>query len=325
MFGLFTKKPSELPKGKAAPPPKALASVKASVPSKSTSASKGIPKQSNIPTKTIPALKAKQKSVVSKKPTPVTKPPQKSSSDEGDSESSKSAPRDPNSVPRKRPPGPPPCNSLAEVVAETERVPVPLEEDALMARRDSMVRTDPISKGLPFDEIRTRIPPLHPSIIPRSPRAEDASPLISALIDDPVRVGELHHVDQIIETRQFIDAMRKSLTHSPKKSPSTTNMFKQRRLNPRPISPMQENVTSVAFLPAPHRICVYCGLYLHACVCPTSPVRKNLVLPRPLDKRKSPNLSSPGSEDEGTINSIYVSKVSLVNSDRLTKESSLIN
>ena len=233
---------------------------------------------------------------------------------------------DPNASPRQRAPGRAPCASAAELRKEMEAgddVEGELEEDAVLARRDHIVQAMASPHFMPFTDVRKPLSRLHPSVIPRKRGGEpidatrdtvEVPVLADEVMEDPSAVGHLHGIDKVIQSRKFIQAMRESLKH-PIKSPKgpLPRISENGRLvaDGQAISPMQENITSVSFLPAPFAVCQVCGLYEHSCICRAVPTTKRVVPRRALSpvesSRSDDSEDSDNSDGEGPIGSISVS------------------
>lgn len=215
-------------------------------------------------------------------------------------------PKDPNASPRQRPPGKPPVSSVKELRGETD-VPAERDDEIMILKSELIVKSNPPTPLMPFLVPRKPQTRLHPSVTPRSEglRSEETA-LISDLVDDPLRMKELSGVDKIIQSRQFIDAMRKSLALSKQevKVHAKVNRSPMPSLvGDRPISPVHDNITTVAFLPLPYDMCRNCGFYKQACVCSSrrnhSPLQKlRRGLQRVVDKIDSP-ASVPSDDGNG--------------------------
>jgi len=219
-------------------------------------------------------------------------------------------PRDPNASPRQRPPGKPPVSSSQELRNETN-VPTERDDELIVLKRDLIVNAVHPTPLMPFTTARKPITRLHPSVTPRQEGlSTEETALISDLVDDPISRRELSGVDKIIHSRQFIDAMRKSLErpkHQGDNLPRSERFSLPVPSGDRPISPVHENISTVAFLPLPYDMCRRCGLYQHSCVCsgilqisPALKLRRGLQ--RSVDKVDSPD--SVPSDDENTLESI---------------------
>ena len=182
------------------------------------------------------------------------------------------------SQPRQRVPGKPPCTSAEDLRKEmTKAKPVIDEKDeaVLLARRDMVVNSQPGPKSMEFNQVRPLPVRIHPTVAPRQHEGDPRnSALISDVVDDPGVVTRQSGVDKVFQSRQFIEAMRRSVSNAKAvvKAPPVSRYIQP--VSPdRPISPVQENTSTVAFLPAPSAICQNCGLYRSACFCET--VRKH--------------------------------------------------
>lgn len=242
---------------------------------------------------------------------------------------------DPNATPRKRPPGPPLCMSSADLFKEAAMTRLVRDEDAMMFRRENILHVEPISNGLEFTQLRKPSMKQHPRVLPRQVNGagEDSLPGITSLMsevsDDPFTVQEAHGIDKVIQSRQFILAMRMSLKvpDSPKKVSAKPPPPLQAPTGPiRPISPQQEHITTVSFLPTPFAVCETCGLYSHSCVCAIPPRRSRKIPVNPLDKRKHHlRARTPASDDEGEINPIFRNPAPRTGSDRFSDDGGDLN
>lgn len=215
-------------------------------------------------------------------------------------------PRDPNASPRQRPPGKPPAASAQELRNDSS-VPAEKDDELVLIKRDLIVKSTAATPLMPFTLARKPITRLHPSVMPRHEglSSEDTA-LISDVVEDPDFRKEATGVDKIIQSRQFIEAMRKSLEQSKAQINLSTNSPRLPFHAPggdRPISPMQENISSVAFLPLPYEMCRTCGFYRHSCVCSSGRVPSQAQtlrrgLQRVVDRIDSP-ASVPSDEGEG--------------------------
>lgn len=255
--------------------------------------------------------------------------------DGADDESDEAPKVDPNATPRKRPPGPPPCMSSADLFKDAAMTGSARDEDAMMFRRENILNVEPISKGLEFTQLRKPSMKQHPRVLPRQVNGagEDSLPGITSLMsevsDDPFSVQEAHGIDKVMQSRQFILAMRMSLKvpDSPKKVSAKPPPPLKAPTGPiRPISPQQENITTVSFLPTPFSVCDTCGLYSHSCVCAIPPRRSRKIPVNPLDKRKQHlRARTPASDDEGEINPIFRNTAPRTGSDRFSDDGGDVN
>lgn len=175
------------------------------------------------------------------------------------------------SGPRKRPPGKPPCTSAEDLRRESKVTPVAeeQEETLLVTKRDMFVNGPTVMKAIPFNELRQPSATLHPSVRPRqSPTDPRNTAIVSEIVDDPTLVTAGRGIDKVLESRQFIEAMKRNLGHG-KTRPRVESTFVNPVVPDAPISPSQDHISTVAFLPSPTKACRRCGLYETACICET--------------------------------------------------------
>jgi hypothetical protein len=178
--------------------------------------------------------------------------------------------------PRQRAPGKPPCASVEELRKEMEQgkaVPVDRDESVLIAKRDSLLKTHPGSRIMEFNELRPLSVKVHPSVAPRQ-MADDPrnTSIMSEIVGDPGLISKQSGVEKVFQSRQFIEAMRRSVNSS-KTNSENRPIADSRYLKPiapdRPLSPMQDHISTITFLPTPAAVCQKCGLYLSSCLCET--------------------------------------------------------
>ena len=176
------------------------------------------------------------------------------------------------SLPRQRAPGKPPLASAEDLRKEMESskfVPYEKDESVLLARRDHVVNSLPGKHQMEFNDLRPLPVQVHPSVAPRQTVDDPRNTaILSEIVEDPGLVTAGNAVDKVLQSRQFIEAMRRSVDSS--KAAAENVKSSKIPVGPRrPISPMQDNISSVMFLPSPSGVCETCGLYISSCICTT--------------------------------------------------------
>lgn len=176
------------------------------------------------------------------------------------------------SLPRQRAPGKPPLASAEDLRKEMESsksVPYEKDESVLLAKRDHVVNSLPGKRHMEFNDLRPLPVQVHPSVAPRQTVDDPRNTaILSEIVQDPGLVTAGNAVDKVLQSRQFIEAMRRSVDSS--KSAVENVKSSKMPIGPRrPISPMQDNISSVMFLPSPSGVCETCGLYTSSCICAT--------------------------------------------------------
>lgn len=187
------------------------------------------------------------------------------------------------SQPRKRVPGKPPCTSAEEVRNESMKIIDQKEEISLIAKRDLIVNAKNSARVLEFSEVRPLGSRMHPSVTRRQMENDPRNTsMISEVALDPGLVTRGSFVDKVVESRQFVDVMKRSVNVARTRMvdiPSSSSRYLEPVEPDRPISPMQDNLATISFLPPTEGICEACGLYSQSCICET--VKRITPYPRP--------------------------------------------
>jgi hypothetical protein len=223
-------------------------------------------------------------------------------------------------APRQRPAGKPPLASaedLRKEMAQAKTAACEKDESVLVAKRDLLVNAHPGNRQMEFNELRPLAVRVHPSVAPRQTEDDPRNTaILSDIVEDPGLVTQASGVEKVFQSRQFIEAMRRSVNSS--KAGVENGKSPDRYIKPvvpdRPISPMQDNISSVMFLPSPSGICETCGLYTTSCICATVQrvSRNNAPNRNMLDRllaRMNPPRDDPDDE-RATTNSIKSMNVS---------------
>lgn len=225
------------------------------------------------------------------------------------------------SKPRERAPGKPPVTSAEDLRKENEKIAEERDIATLIARRDDVVNVKPGQRVMEFNELRPSPVRIHPSVVPRQDGDDPRNTaILSHIVSDPLLVTKNSGVDKVMQSRQFIDAMKRSVRSSRVRI-DELSLSSSRYVQPvepdRAISPMHDNISTIAFLPSPSNICETCGLYSTACICETvkrmtriQPPNRN-ILDRLLARMPGQDQGDP--DDEGTtthsIKSVKVASI----------------
>ena len=226
------------------------------------------------------------------------------------------------SKPRERAPGKPPVTSAEDLRKENQKITEEKDISSLVARRDNVVNFKPGQRIMEFNDLRPLPVRIHPSVAPRQDGDDPRNTaILSHIVSDPLLVTKNSGVDKVMQSRQFIDAMKRSVRSSRMRI-DDLSLSSSRYVQPvepdRPISPMHDNISTVAFLPSPSSLCETCGLYVNACICETvkrmtrmQPPNRN-ILDRLLARMPGQDREDP--DDEGTtthsIKSVKVTSIS---------------
>ena len=212
------------------------------------------------------------------------------------------------SQPRKRVPGKPPCTSAEELRKESMKIIDQKEETSLIAKRDLIVNAKNSSRVLEFSQVRPLGSLMHPSVTRRQMENDPRNTtMISEVALDPGLVTRGSYVDKVIESRQFVDVMKRSVNVARTRMediPSSSSRYLEPVEPDRPISPMQDNLATISFLPPTEGICEACGLYSQSCICET--VKRITPYQRPnwntLDRllARVSNMNADDPDDERT-------------------------
>ena len=175
----------------------------------------------------------------------------------------------------------PVLNTAADLRKAMENIRIGgFDDEPLTKRRDMIVNNEPGPALMEFEKLRPPDDRLHPEVAPR--RASDGDEPVGADaayygaladvagMEDPLDFVERSGIERVIHSRQFVQAMRQSLTESKggvARSTVLGDTYPPVYMEGRPISPSQDNMNTVAFLPHRSNMCTGCGLFAYACIC----------------------------------------------------------
>ena len=208
----------------------------------------------------------------------------------------------------------PVLNSAADLRKAMENLRIGgFDDEPLNKHRDLIVNNEPGPIIMEFEKLRPPEERLHPQVAPRrasdgdGPVGADAA-YYGALADvagmeDPLDFVERSGIDRVIHSRQFVEAMKQSLVNS-KGAISPSNVLGDfhptTHVEGRPISPSQDNMKTIAFLPLRSNMCAACGLFSYACICYNQKPQKPTWDPLEASRRRKEHArrrSSHGSAD----------------------------
>ena len=201
------------------------------------------------------------------------------------------------------------------------------DDEPLQKQRDLIVNNEPGPLLMEFNKLRGPDERLHPQVAPR--RASDGDQPVGADaayygaladvagMEDPLDFVERSGIERVIHSRQFVQAMKQSLSDSKggvARSHVLGDHYPPINTEGRPISPSQDNMQTVAFLPHSSNMCIRCGFFAYACICHDEKTRKASWNPLDASRRRREhatrrtshgNSDSPdNSEDEGSAPNI---------------------
>jgi len=152
------------------------------------------------------------------------------------------------------------------------------DDEPLVKRRDEIVNRQTGPYLMTFDQNRIGSTRRHPQVAPRrssdgdEPVGEDQNEYLNALTDaacleDPMDFVGRTGIDRVVHSRQFVNAMKRSLSEARTVLPQATSFGEHVFVGDRPLSPTQEHISTIPFFPPRSKVCSRCGFFDYACVC----------------------------------------------------------